>query len=148
MKKQEKKSKTYEIIIYIFRLWQNLVDSEEMLEILTDNRIEITDDEQEADVIVVNTCCFIHDAKEESIQNILDMARYRTERKLRALIVTICLAQRYKEEIRQEIPEVDAVLGTLSYDEIMTAINTALQEKLLRITEILISCQKWKISEW
>ncbi|MDD3218963.1 MAG: 30S ribosomal protein S12 methylthiotransferase RimO [Lachnospiraceae bacterium] len=106
---------------------KNLVDSEEMLGILTDNGIEITDDEQEADVIVVNTCCFIHDAKEESIQNILDMARYRTEGNCRALIVTGCLAQRYKEEIRQEIPEVDAVLGTTSYDEIMTAINTALQ---------------------
>lgn len=61
------------------------------------------------DVIVVNTCCFIHDAKEESIQNILDMARYRTEGNCRALIVTGRLAQRYKEEIRQEIPEVDAV---------------------------------------
>lgn len=106
---------------------KNLVDSEEMLGILTEKGYEITDDETDADIIVVNTCCFIHDAKEESIQNILEMAEYRTNGKCKALLVTGCLAQRYKEEILTEIPEVDAVLGTTSYDEISVAIEKALE---------------------
>lgn len=106
---------------------KNLVDSEEMLGILTEKGYEITDDETDADIIVVNTCCFIHDAKEESIQNILEMAEYRTNGNCKALLVTGCLAQRYKEEILTEIPEVDAVLGTTSYDAISVAIDKALQ---------------------
>lgn len=106
---------------------KNLVDSEEMLGILTAKGYEITDDETEADIIVVNTCCFIHDAKEESIQNILQMAEYRTAGKCKCLLVTGCLAQRYKEEIITEIPEVDAVLGTTSYDAISEAIEKALE---------------------
>lgn len=105
---------------------KNLVDSEEMLGLLTANGYEITDDETEADVIVVNTCCFIHDAKEESIQNILEMADYRVNGKCRALIVTGCLAERYRDEIITEIPEVDAVLGTASYGEIVEALNAVL----------------------
>ena len=67
----------------------------------------MTDDEQEADIIVINTCCFIHDAKEESIQNILEMAELKKEGKVKALIVTGCMAERYKDEILEEIPEVD-----------------------------------------
>ncbi|MEE1196158.1 MAG: 30S ribosomal protein S12 methylthiotransferase RimO [Lachnospiraceae bacterium] len=106
---------------------KNLVDSEEMLGILTAKGYEITDDETEADIIVVNTCCFIHDAKEESIQNILQMAEYRTSGSCKCLLVTGCLAQRYKEEIITEIPEVDAVLGTTSYDDIAEAIEKALE---------------------
>lgn len=106
---------------------KNLVDSEEMLGILTEKGYEITDDETDADIIVVNTCCFIHDAKEESIQNILEMAEYRTNGKCKALLVTGCLAERYREEILTEIPEVDAVLGTTSYDEISVAIEKVLQ---------------------
>ena len=94
---------------------KNLADSEEMLGILTSRGYEITDDETDADIIIVNTCCFIHDAKEESIQNILQMSEYRTGGKCRALLVTGCLAQRYQEEILKEIPEVDAVLGTTIY---------------------------------
>ena len=85
------------------------------------------DDETQADVIVVNTCCFIHDAKEESIQTILEMAEYKKTGNLKALIVTGCLAQRYNKEIVEEIPEVDAVLGTTSYDKIVEAIDKALQ---------------------
>lgn len=81
---------------------KNLVDSEEMLGALVSRGFEVTDDESQAEVIVVNTCCFIHDAKEESIQAILDMANYKTEGNLKALIVTGCLAQRYKEEITKE----------------------------------------------
>ncbi len=105
---------------------KNLVDSEVMLGLLDAKGYQIVDDETMADVIVVNTCCFIHDAKEESIQTILDMARYKTEGRLKALIVTGCLAQRYQEEIQKEIPEVDAVLGTTSYDKIVDAVEGAL----------------------
>ena len=85
---------------------KNLVDSEEMLGALVSHGFEVTDDESQADVIVVNTCCFIHDAKEESIQAILEMADYKTKGNLKALIVTGCLAQRYKEEITKEIPDI------------------------------------------
>lgn len=106
---------------------KNLADSEEMLGILTSRGYEITDDEADADIIIVNTCCFIHDAKEESIQNILQMAEYRTGGKCRALLVTGCLAQRYQEEILKEIPEVDAVLGTTSYEDIALAIDKVLE---------------------
>ena len=78
---------------------KNLVDSEFMLGKLTHHKFTVTDDEQEADIIVINTCCFIHDAKDESIQNILEMAEYRKSGRCKALIVTGCLAQRYKQEI-------------------------------------------------
>ncbi|MGI6071234.1 MAG: 30S ribosomal protein S12 methylthiotransferase RimO [Blautia sp.] len=103
---------------------KNLVDSEEMLGLLCSKGYQITDDETQADIIVINTCCFIHDAKEESIQNILEMAEYRKSGPCQVLLVTGCLAQRYQEEIRQEIPEVDAVLGTTAIDEILTAIES------------------------
>ena len=93
---------------------KNLVDSEFMIGMLTKDGIELTNDETEADVIIVNSCCFINDAKEESINNILEMAEYRKSGSCKALIVTGCLAQRYKEEIMEEIPEVDAILGTNS----------------------------------
>lgn len=105
---------------------KNLVDSEFMLGKLTQHKFTVTDDETEADVIVVNTCCFIHDAKEESIQSILDMAQYRTEGSCKALIVCGCLAERYRDEILKEIPEVDAVLGTNSTEQICDAIEKVL----------------------
>ena len=105
---------------------KNLVDSETMLGILGGRGYTFTDDETEADVIVVNTCCFINDAKEESVNTILEMAEYKKEGKLKALIVTGCLAQRYQQEIIDEIPEVDAVLGTTSYDHIVEAVEEAL----------------------
>ena len=105
---------------------KNLVDSEVMLGLLDSKGYQIVDDETQADIIVVNTCCFIHDAKEESIQTILEMADYKTNGNLKALIVTGCLAQRYQQEIIDEIPEVDAVLGTTSYDKIVEAIEEAL----------------------
>ena len=104
---------------------KNLADSEEMLGLLTGNGHEIVDSEEEADAIVINTCCFIHDAKEESINTILEMAEYKTSGSCKVLIVTGCMAQRYKEEIIQEIPEVDAVLGTTSYGDIVKALNEA-----------------------
>lgn len=112
---------------------KNLVDSEEMLGALVSRGFEVTDDESQAEVIVVNTCCFIHDAKEESIQAILDMANYKTEGNLKALIVTGCLAQRYKEEITKEIPEVDAVLGTNSQAALLDAVDEALKGKVSHV---------------
>ena len=106
--------------------YKNLVDTEVMLGLLASRGYEMTDDEAQADVIVINTCCFIHDAKEESIQNILEMAEYKKQGKIRALIVTGCLAQRYRQEIIDEIPEVDEVLGTTAYDKILDAVDAAL----------------------
>ena len=105
---------------------KNLVDSEVMLGLLDKKGYKIVDEESEADVIVINTCCFINDAKEESVQTILEMAEYKKEGRLKALIVTGCLAQRYQQEILDEILEVDAVLGTTSYDKITEAVEEAL----------------------
>lgn len=102
---------------------KNLVDSENMLGILGDNGYRITEDEEHADIIIVNTCCFIHDAKQESINMILEMAEHKKTGGLKALIVTGCLAERYKEEILAEIPEVDALLGTSSYTEILCVLD-------------------------
>ena len=97
---------------------KNLVDTEMMLGLLNRDGYTFTDDEYEADVIVINTCCFIGDAKEESVNTILEMAQMKEVGKCKALIVTGCLAQRYKQEIVDEIPEVDGILGTTTYDEI------------------------------
>lgn len=104
---------------------KNLSDSEEMLGLLTRSGHEIVDQEEEADAIVINTCCFIGDAKEESVNTILEMAEYKKSGQIRVLVVTGCLAQRYQQEIMDEIPEVDAVLGTTSYGEIVNALNHA-----------------------
>lgn len=106
---------------------KNLVDTEVMLGLLASRGYEMTDDETQADVIVINTCCFIHDAKEESIQNILEMAEYKKRGTVKALIVTGCLVQRYRQEIIDEIPEVDEVLGTTAYDKILDAVDAALR---------------------
>lgn len=116
---------------------KNLVDSEEMLGALTEKGFQITDDETRAEVIIINTCCFIHDAKEESIQAILEMAEYKKNGICKALIVTGCLAQRYKEEVTQEIPEVDAVLGTNSQDRILEAVEKALGGQITHVFQPL-----------
>ncbi len=117
---------------------KNLVDSEVMLGLLAEKGYQIIDDETQADVIVVNTCCFINDAKEESIQTILEMENLRTEGRLKALVVTGCLAQRYKQEIMDEIPAVDAVLGTTAYDKIVETIEEILKNKghLLELEDV------------
>ena len=116
---------------------KNLVDTEVMLGLLASKGHQMIDNETQADVIVINTCCFINDAKEESIQTILEMADYKKEGRLKALIVTGCLAQRYKNEIIEEIPEVDAVLGTTSYDKVVEAIDEALQgHSLVEMTDL------------
>lgn len=105
---------------------KNLVDTEMMLGLLNKDGYTFTDYEQEADIIVINTCCFINDAKEESINTILEMAELKTTGNCKALIVTGCLAQRYKQEIIDEIPEVDGILGTSTYDEISNVLTQAL----------------------
>lgn len=112
---------------------KNLVDSENMLGLLHENGYVLTSEEDKADVLVVNTCCFIEDAKKESIENILQMAKYKQHGKCKALIVTGCMAQRYKQEILDEIPEVDAVLGTTSYDKIVSAVNDTLEKKGVKV---------------
>lgn len=101
---------------------KNLVDSEKMLGLLRDTGHKITDDENEAEAIVINTCCFIHDAKEESIRTIIDMAQLKQSGALKRLVITGCLAERYAEEIRKELPEVDAVIGTTAIDELPKAL--------------------------
>ena len=107
---------------------KNLVDSEEMLGTLRERGYQFTDDENEADAAIVNTCCFIMDAQKESIEQILALAERRTEGTLKALIVTGCMAQRYKEEVLGEIPEVDAVIGTTSEGRIAEILDEILQK--------------------
>lgn len=102
---------------------KNLVDSENMLGILHESGHQIINEEEEADIIIVNTCCFINDAKEESINTILEMAQYKKSGKLKALIIAGCLAERYREEILTEIPEVDALLGTASFPKILEVVE-------------------------
>lgn len=105
---------------------KNLVDSEKMLGLLNEAGYRVAQEESEADAIVVNTCCFIHDAKEESVETILEMAEWKKKGRLKALIVTGCMAQRYQDEIQQEIPEVDAVIGTTGYTEIVPILDEIL----------------------
>ncbi|MCR4829881.1 MAG: 30S ribosomal protein S12 methylthiotransferase RimO [Pseudobutyrivibrio sp.] len=107
---------------------KNLVDSEHMLGDLIDNGFSICDNEEDADIIVVNTCSFIADAMEESIQNIIDLGAYKETGKLKGLIVSGCLAQRFTDEILADLPEVDAIIGTNSYDELLNAINIVLKK--------------------
>ena len=103
---------------------KNLVDTEFMLGMLRDDGIEITNDETEADVVVVNTCAFISDAKEESINTIIEMGELKKTGKLKKLIVAGCLSQRYKDEIMKELPEIDVIIGATNYDKIVEAIGT------------------------
>ncbi len=108
---------------------KNLVDTEMMLGILSQRGHTFTDDEQEAEVIVVNTCCFIGDAKEESINTLLQMGELKKTAKAKLLIAAGCLAQRYHDEIRTEIPEVDVIIGTMAIDKIADAIDAWEQKK-------------------
>ncbi len=108
---------------------KNLVDSEYMLGILQKSGHELIDNEQEADAIVINTCCFIHDAKEESIQTILEMAQIKKIKEDMILLVAGCLAQRYRQEILDQIPEVDGLIGTTGYEDIVKALESAAKKK-------------------
>ncbi len=106
---------------------KNLVDTERMLGLLNRDGYTFTDDETEADVAVINTCCFINDAKEESVNTILEMAELKKAGRLKALIVAGCMAERYRKEILDEIPEVDGILGTSTWDEISPVLARVLQ---------------------
>ena len=102
---------------------KNLVDSEQMMGLLNEAGYEFTDDENEADVIVINTCCFIGDSKKESIDAVIEAGTLKKEGKLKYLIAAGCLAERYPEEIRKSLPEVDAIIGTTAFDEIVSVIE-------------------------
>ncbi len=125
---------------------KNLVDSEMMLGLLSEAGYTFTDEEQEAEVIIVNSCCFIQDAKEESIQTILEMAQLKKTANCKVLIVAGCLAQRYREEIQKEIPEVDGILGTASYGEIPKIVEETLNGKFAEsfhdLTEFPVNYKK------
>ena len=105
---------------------KNLVDSEMMLGMLSEAGFEITNDDQEAEVVIVNTCCFIMDAKEESINTLIEYGKLKETANCKALIATGCLAQRYAEEIHKEIPEVDAVVGTSAFDKIIEVVQSVI----------------------
>lgn len=109
---------------------KNRVDSETMLGLLYEKGYALTDDEREADVIIINSCCFIGDAKEESINTIIEMGKYKETGACKALVVTGCLAQRYADEIRKELPEVDAIVGTTAYGHIVEVIEEAVAGKM------------------
>ena len=109
---------------------KNRVETEYMLGILAEHGYEFTDDAQSAEAAVINTCCFINDAKQESIDTILELAELRKNGRLRALIVAGCLGQRYKEEIQKEIPEVDSILGTTAFDKIVEALDEILKGQI------------------
>ena len=108
---------------------KNLVDTEKMLGLLRADGYEFTDDEAQADIVLVNTCCFIGDAKEESINTILELGQLKDTGRCRALIVAGCLAQRYQDEIMEEMPEVDACVGTTAYDHVAQVIRDVLDGK-------------------
>ena len=107
---------------------KNTVDSEMMLGILSQHGYEITDSEDDADAAVINTCCFIGDAKQESIDNILQMTALKEKGMLKAVIVTGCLGERYSEDIHKEIPQVDAILGISGWDKIAECLDTVLKD--------------------
>ena len=106
---------------------KNLVDSAQMIGLLRSKGYEITDDENEADIIIINSCCFIGDAKEESINTIIEMGEKKSQGRLKGLIVCGCLAQRYADEIKKEMPEVDAIVGTTAIDSIASAVDEVLK---------------------
>lgn len=123
---------------------KNLVDSEYMIGNLADAGYEITDDEGKADVIVVNTCSFIHDAQDESVENILEMSKYKDEGSCKALLVAGCMAQSYGQEILDELPQVDAVVGTSAYDDIPKIVERVLEGERLVVKKALSELPKKK----
>ena len=108
---------------------KNQIDTERMLAKVAEAGYEITGEDIEADVIIVNTCAFIESAKQESIDNILDVAWLKKHRKLKGIVVTGCLAERYQDEIFKELPEVDAIIGVGSLKDIVPAVEAAYQGK-------------------
>lgn len=114
---------------------KNLVDSEIMLGLLNKSGYNIIYDEAKADVIIINTCCFIESAVEESIETVLELSQYKVNGNCKALIVTGCMAQRYKEDVFAEMPEVDAIVGTTSYEKIVETISEVLEGKKIQILD-------------
>lgn len=108
---------------------KNLIDSENMLAKINENNIIITDDIMDSDVVIINTCGFIESAKAEAIEQILDIIDLKKQNVIKGIVVTGCLTQRYKDEFFKELPEVDAILGTGSYNDIILAINSANENK-------------------
>ena len=108
---------------------KNLVDSEQMIALLAEKGYEFTDEESEADVAVINSCAFIKDAKEESINAIIDAGQLKENGKLKCLVVAGCLAERYTDEIRENLPEVDAIVGTTAFDKIVETVDGVLGRK-------------------
>lgn len=106
---------------------KNLSDSEHMLKLLSDAGYSFTEAEEEADIVIVNTCCFIGDAKEESIREILRLASYKENGRLKALITTGCLSERYQKELEAELPEIDGALGISAWDRIVYVVQEALE---------------------
>ncbi|MCM1155625.1 MAG: 30S ribosomal protein S12 methylthiotransferase RimO [Roseburia sp.] len=121
--------KNHKILFISLGCDKNLVDSEKMIGLLTDGGYGFTDDETAADIVIINTCCFINDAKQESIDTILEMAQLKKSGGIRALLVTGCLAQRYREEIQKEIPEVDSIIGVTAIDGIVQILEDLLAGK-------------------
>ncbi len=121
---------------------KNLVDTEHMLAMLRSEGITLTNDESEAEIVIVNSCCFISDAMEESIQTLIDMGEYKQMGALKYLIVTGCLAERYENEIRKELPEVDAIVGTNSYDAIVDVIYDLIQGEKPSVHKPLLGLPK------
>lgn len=116
---------------------KNLVDTEIMLGALTDRDIQITDDPEQADILIINTCTFIDSAKEESISTILQMSEFKKQGKCRAVIVAGCLGQRYQQELLDELPEVDAIIGTGAWHRIGEAVDAVLAgERVLIIDDV------------
>lgn len=135
----------YKIFFVSLGCDKNLVDTEVMLGKIRDAGYEIINDEEEADVIIVNTCSFIHDAKEESVQAILEMGTYKDHGNLKGLIAVGCLTQRYQQVLLEEIPELDGVLGTSNYDEIVQAIDQIMErnEPYISFKDINYACEPY-----
>lgn len=118
---------------------KNTVDSEMMLGILSEHSYEITDSNEDADAVVINTCCFIGDAKQESIDNIVAMGELKKNGQLKAIVVTGCLGQRYTEEIHESLPEVDAILGISSFDKVAQVLDELLKDNKEKCEDIIES---------
>ncbi|MBQ4651601.1 MAG: 30S ribosomal protein S12 methylthiotransferase RimO, partial [Oscillospiraceae bacterium] len=112
---------------------KNLVNSEQMLYLMSEAGFELVSEPEGADLAIVNTCGFIDAAKSEAIENILEMAELKKEGKLGGLIVTGCLPERYKENILEELPEIDAVLGVGSFGDVVAAANTVIEGRSLSL---------------
>ena len=108
---------------------KNLVDSEQMIALLGEHGYEFTDSDDDADIIVINSCAFIKDAKEESIQTIIDAGELKKNGNVKCIVVAGCLAERYTESIKEELPEVDAIVGTTAFDRIVEVVDEVLEKK-------------------